>query len=564
MRRVRQFGAIAIVTALLAVTGVLWRFSNRVLVEQLLSTADIAADQFRMRFESSLRERLAALAAFPAIAALDGHDVAAAEFRAFAIRLRAQSTGFEALILVDDAGQALAVEPAHYGGTALSSEHVASWIQDAEPAWFGVRLTRIVDLPERNRGFVASVPFGQAEHGGYVIAVLSVKDVVGDLFSEALRNRLGTELIDDRGASVFRLVDADAERRFDRIYAIEKEIWIGTRRIVLTVNPYATSDAGRHNAPGWLILGLGGLLSVVIALALWEIGSRATTLERLVRERTTELELKHHELEVEHRRALEATRLKNEFLANMTHELKSPIHSILTLSGVMQDHVSGPLNAEQEKQVGFIHRSGQDLLRLIEGILTSARLEADKIEIARAPTDLAATLRAVLDSCSPLSASKNLTVDLAVEPSVPGRVGVDEEKLKLVLGNLLSNAIKFTGEGGRIEVRARARAQRDGGEGGELELEVEDSGIGIDAANHELIFEEFRQVDGSITRRFGGTGLGLSLARKLAERMDGTLTVASTLGRGATFQVRLPIDAPPRKTERVSDRGSGCEPTGSS
>ncbi len=542
MRRVRQIGAIAIVTALLAVTGAFWRFSNRVLVEQFLSTADIAADQFRLRFESSLRERLAALASFPAMAAVAGSNVDADQFRVFASRLRAQSTGFEALILADEVGRLLAVEPERYGGVGLSPDLLASWIATAEPAWFGVRLTRIVDLPERNRGFVASAQLGGAEHGRYVVAVLSVKEVVGDLFSEALRNRLGAELIDDRGASVFRLVDAEAERRFDGRYALEKVIQVGTRRIVLTVHPYATTDAARHNAPGWLILGLGGLLALVIGVALWEIASRATTLERLVRERTLQLESKHHELEVEHRRALEATRLKNEFLANMTHELKSPIHSILTLSGVMRDRVSGPLNGEQEKQVGFIHRSGQDLLRLIEGILTSARLETDKIEIARVPTDLAATLRAVVDSCSPLISNKRLSVELAVDPSVPGRVAVDEEKLKLVLGNLLSNAIKFTPEGGRIEVRARTRARPDGARPAELELEVEDSGIGIADEHHEMIFEEFRQVDGSITRRFGGTGLGLSLARKLTERMDGTLTVASSLGRGATFQVRLPVE----------------------
>jgi signal transduction histidine kinase len=207
----------------------------------------------------------------------------------------------------------------------------------------------------------------------------------------------------------------------------------------------------------------------------------------------------------------------------------------------MRDQVSGPLNVEQGKQVGFIHRSGQDLLRLIEGILTSARIEADKIEVVRLPTDLEATLRGVVESCSPLIASKGLTVDVVLDPSLSTLVAVDEEKLKLVIGNLLSNAIKFTPDAGRIELCARARPGAGGEAPGELELVVKDDGIGIAPEHHGLIFEEFRQVDGSITRRFGGTGLGLSLARKLTERMDGTLTVDSDLGHGATFHVRLPL-----------------------
>ncbi len=538
MRWIRQAGAVAIVAALLAVTGAFWRFSNRVLIEQYLSSADIAANQFVLRFESSLRERLAALAGLPAATADSPTSIDPQRFHAFASAVRAESSGFDALVLADAKGRLLAVEPDAYGSGALSSTLVSGWIAAGEPAWFGVSLTRIVDLPERNRGFVASVPLSGADSGRYVIAVLSVKEVVGDLFSEALRNRLGTKLVDDSGTGVFQLVDADAERRFDQRYAVEKQILIGTRPVVLTVHPYATIDAASHNTPGFVIVGLGGLLAVAIGLALWEIASRATTLERLVRERTHQLELKHRELEVEHLRRLEATRLKNEFLANMTHELKSPIHSILTLSGLMRDHVSGHLNDEQGKQVGFIHRSGQDLLRLIEAILTSARLEADKIEIVRAPTHVESTLRAVVESCSPLIASKAIDVALAVDPSLSEPVPVDDEKLRLVLGNLLSNAIKFTPQAGRIELRARTTG---GGAGARmLEVDVEDNGIGIAPEHHELIFEEFRQVDGSITRRFGGAGLGLSLARKLTERMDGTLTVESGLGGGATFRVRLP------------------------
>ncbi len=540
MRRVRQIGAIAIVGALLAVTGAFWRFSNRVLIDQYLSTAQIAADQFRLRFESSIRERLAALASLPAATLTTGAPLDAGRFRALAATIRAESTGFEALLLADPGGQPVAVEPERYGAGSLLASDVTSWIEAGEPAWFGVRLTPIVELPARNRGFVAVVPLAGADLGRSVIAVLSVKEVVGDLFSEALRHRFGTELVDEHGTSVFRLVDPGEEARFDARHAVESKIHLGEREIRLSVHPYATIDAARHNAPGYLILALGGLLAGVIALALWEIGSRATTLERLVGERTLELESKHHELEIEHRRALEATRLKNEFLANMTHELKSPIHSILTLSGVMRDQVSGPLNVEQGKQIGFIHRSGQDLLRLIEGILTSARLEADKIEILRLPTDLDATLNGVVESCSPLIASKGLEVTVTLDPSLATPVAVDEEKLKLVLGNLLSNAIKFTPDGGRIELRARARSAGEG-RPAELELDVRDDGIGIDPTNHDLIFEEFRQVDGSITRRFGGTGLGLSLARKLTERMDGTLTVESGLGEGATFHVRLPL-----------------------
>ncbi|MCA8967972.1 MAG: hypothetical protein KDC48_24035, partial [Planctomycetes bacterium] len=192
-------------------------------------------------------------------------------------------------------------------------------------------------------------------------------------------------------------------------------IKLGAQEFFLTVRPYATITVPRQNRDGWLIVGLGNLLSGAIGLVFWKVGARAETLERMVGERTLELEDKHRELEVEHRRALDATRLKSEFLANMTHELKSPIHSILTLSDLLRKGLTGELNAEQLRQVDFIHRSGGDLLRLIDGILTSARLEAEKIEVMRRPTRVDTLIEGLRESSSPLIASKGLAFEVRVE-----------------------------------------------------------------------------------------------------------------------------------------------------
>ena len=535
MRTLRIAGVVAIVLVLLGLTFSLWGLSNRALIDQLLVSADVAADQFRLRFEASIRERLAALSPLPAVAAEDpGLD--AARFERIGTTILERNTGFQALLLRGADGTIEAALPAE-GAPASATTRVEEWSAVAEEAWGGVRLTGFVDLPG-TRGLVAFVELPGPEGGrSAVVGLLSVKELVGGLAVEALRNRYGIQLRDDRGVSVFAHVDEAEEQTFDASYAVDRELRLGEQRIHLSLHPYSTTHAAGENVPGFVILALGCTLSIVLGGIVYRVGARAETLEGMVRERTVELEEKHRELEIEHRRALEASRLKSEFLANMTHELKSPIHSILTLAELLAEGVTGGLNDEQQKQVAFIRRSGDDLLKLIEQILTSARLDAEEVEVDPGPTDLGQVLRSLAEASAPLVETKHLEVE--VDDALGGDVLLDEEKVRLVLGNLLSNAIKFTPDGGRIAVRARVADA--GGPGPALEVAVSDTGIGIREDDQELIFEEFRQVDGSITRRFGGTGIGLAIARKLAERMKGGIEVESRPGEGSTFVVRLPL-----------------------
>lgn len=228
-----------------------------------------------------------------------------------------------------------------------------------------------------------------------------------------------------------------------------------------------------------------------------------------------------------------ASELKTRFLSNMTHEFRTPLNSILSLVHMLQTRQDGELNEEQDRQLGFIRRSAQSLSELVDDLLDLAKVEAGKLSVRPARLDVGElfnTLRGILRPLVDSSGAVRLVFEDADEF---GEMITDESKVSQILRNFVSNGLKFTEKG---EVRVRVRAEPEN----HVTFEVIDTGIGIAPEDVSRIFEEFVQIEGSHQQRFRGTGLGLSLTRRLAELLGGEVGVSSQAGLGSTFRVTLP------------------------
>ncbi|HVZ71553.1 MAG TPA: CHASE3 domain-containing protein, partial [Polyangia bacterium] len=227
-----------------------------------------------------------------------------------------------------------------------------------------------------------------------------------------------------------------------------------------------------------------------------------------------------------------ASAYKSEFLANMSHELRTPLNSSLILAKLLADNRDGNLTGEQIKFAETIYAAGNDLLTLINDILDLSKIEAGKLDVRPEDVAVARVVDELGDVFRPVAKEKGLALEAIVEPGAPAHLVTDPTRLMQILRNLLSNALKFT-ERGRVTLRVR-RA------GAGLAFEVQDTGIGIAPEQHDVIFEAFRQADGTTNRKYGGTGLGLSISRDLARLLGGDLALDSVPGRGSTFTLTLP------------------------
>ncbi len=234
-------------------------------------------------------------------------------------------------------------------------------------------------------------------------------------------------------------------------------------------------------------------------------------------------------------RAEAASRARTAFLATMSHELRTPLNGVVGMTTLLSDCSD---ESEREEYLDTIRRSAESLLRIIEDVLDVTRLEANRIAFDNTPFDPAATLRSTVELVAQEAHRKNLSLDVVVDPEVPRAVLGDSERLRQALLHLLGNAVKFTETGG---VTAHlALLEQLPGDVPRLAFRIEDTGIGIAPENLPLIFQDFAQLDGSLTRRFGGTGLGLALSRRLAEKFGGSIEVASIPDRGSVFTLVLP------------------------
>jgi PAS domain S-box-containing protein len=248
-------------------------------------------------------------------------------------------------------------------------------------------------------------------------------------------------------------------------------------------------------------------------------------LEDRVRLRTAEL--------VEARDAAEsADRLKSAFLAIMSHELRTPLNSIIGFTGIVLQGLAGPLNDEQEKQLGMVQNSSRHLLALINDVLDISKIEAGQLDVYCASFPMLPVLQKTVSAILPLAEKKGITVRTEFSPEV-GEITSDQRRTEQILLNLLGNAVKFTDQG---EVVVQCRRDKEW-----IVVTIRDTGIGIDPKHHESIFEPFRQADTGLARKREGTGLGLSICKRLVDLLGGFISVESVPDQGSTFTVRLPL-----------------------
>jgi CheY-like chemotaxis protein/CHASE3 domain sensor protein len=252
-----------------------------------------------------------------------------------------------------------------------------------------------------------------------------------------------------------------------------------------------------------------------------------------------------------------ANEYKSEFLANMSHELRTPLNSTLILAKLLADNKEGNLTENQVRYAQTISSAGKDLLALINDVLDLSRIEAGKVDVTPESVSLAQIIEPLAKMFEPSTAEKRLKFAAVIEPGTPAALETDPQRLGQILKNLLSNALKFTHRG-EISLRVSA-AGRDA-----LRFAVRDTGVGIAPHQQEVIFEAFRQADGSIHRKFGGTGLGLSISRDLARLLGGSIVVDSAPGTGSTFTLTIPLkysppEAAPRPTSPPVDQILGKE-----
>jgi signal transduction histidine kinase len=228
----------------------------------------------------------------------------------------------------------------------------------------------------------------------------------------------------------------------------------------------------------------------------------------------------------------QASELKSRFLSYMSHEFRTPLGSIRSISRILLDRLDGPLTPEQEKQVRFVQSAAVELTGMVNDLLDLAKIEAGRITISPAWFEMVDLFSALRGMFKPILTSEAVSLILEEPVDVP-RIYTDHQKLSQILRNFISNALKFTHQG---EVRVSARR-----EGDSVTFSVADTGIGIAREHHAAIFEDFVQVDSPIQKRLRGTGLGLSLSRKIAHLLGGSVAVESALGKGSTFSVTVPL-----------------------
>jgi signal transduction histidine kinase/CheY-like chemotaxis protein len=248
-----------------------------------------------------------------------------------------------------------------------------------------------------------------------------------------------------------------------------------------------------------------------------------------------ELRTSHAEVAEKAREAELANRHKSEFLANVSHELRTPLNSIMILSQVLVENADGDLSEEQMRHARTIHLSGKDLLELINDILDLAKIEAGRTDLHLTELPIAGVVENIERTFAMQMQEKSIAFHVYVDPKLPETIRSDQALVEQILKNLVSNALKFT-ERGSIAVRFEASDI-----GAQFCMSVTDTGIGIPVDQQQLIFEAFRQVDNSLSRRFGGTGLGLTISRNLARALGGSIDVDSAPGEGSTFTARLPL-----------------------
>jgi signal transduction histidine kinase len=246
------------------------------------------------------------------------------------------------------------------------------------------------------------------------------------------------------------------------------------------------------------------------------------------------------ELDTQAQQLRQATELKSRFLAYMSHEFRTPISSIRSLTRLLLDRIDGPLTDEQEKQITFIRTTSEEFADMVNDLLDLAKVEAGRIDISPGWFELVDLFAALRGMFKPVLVNPDVQL-IFEEPQGISQLFTDDAKLSQILRNYISNALKFTAHG-EVRVSAVTTVGVDGQE--EITFSVTDTGIGIAAEFHDAIFQDFTQIGSPIQKRLRGTGLGLSLSKRLAELLGGRVGLSSEPSVGSVFSVTLPLRLP--------------------
>ena len=480
-------------------------------------------------------------------------------------------------------------------GKPLVIEDADALPADAEPMRHILKASAgrsIIALPVRMEGrlvgFMTFVNFTEVDLWG--AQDVSLLQVAADLTGEALQRKLAEQALQEREARLRAILHAlpdvvflvDREGRFQDCYtnnpnlltlALGPEQFVGRSLSELFARDVAESaleairrtlDTGRlqpfetallHPRKGWRyyearIVPHGN--DTVIAVVR-DITERKQAEARLA-EMNAQLEhalVQAQELAVA---AEAASQAKSEFLASMSHEIRTPMNGIIGMTELL---LSTPLNEEQLDYLKTLRSSADLLLSILSDILDIAKIEAGKMVLESVPTDLREVVQDTVKLFKPRARQKDLALRAEVAEDLPSAVLTDPMRLRQILANLVNNAIKFTEQGG-VVVRAELLRQEEGRAW--VRLSVEDTGIGIPPERLHAIFEAFTQADSSTTRRYGGTGLGLTICKRLAELMGGQINVTSEEGRGSTFWVDLPLVVVQTAAKPVHSEAMAAEP----